>query len=327
MRPVLFCLAGALALAEPVQASSTPDSLEAPTLLTPEGPEPEPSAPPMLPPPLLPADAPPEPPASKAPRGVEGQPTGDGTSPAAGLQTPPEKGPLVPEPPARPGTAAAPPGGLPSRRIGPKDRAQPPARSERAQSSAASPGPGAPRGQPAPRPRGPQHASAPPAEASRRAPPEETSADDGPPRLALKWAPFARSVTSVFDEPAGLNAGSVGLEYRLGRYLALRTDLQYSGQGALWDFVGLKLSLFADSLLRPFASAGFSGIRIVEGSAPAATRLGMVAGVGLNLFFGRHVFLEVEGKYRRYSEEPLQLAEARNLSSWTLLAGAGVAFF
>ena len=48
---------------------------------------------------------------------------------------------------------------------------------------------------------------------------------------------------------------------------------------------------------------------------------------GLNLFFGKHVFLEAEAKFRHYSDDPFNDMAVRNVSQWTALVGAGVAFF
>ncbi len=161
--------------------------------------------------------------------------------------------------------------------------------------------------------------------------PREEVDPDRTPRVAVKWAPFARSVMDLdrLTSELSLNAGSVGLEYRMGRYLALRTDVQYSRDGALWDIAALKLSVFPNSFVRPFISGGLSGIRLVElgsGTRVDSTRLGVVAGAGLNLFFGKHVFLEAEAKFRHYSDDPFNDMAVRNLSQWTALIGAGVAF-
>ncbi len=177
----------------------------------------------------------------------------------------------------------------------------------------------------APRPPPQVRAPPPPAE-------EEEPAPERPPRVAVKWAPLARSMMSLDSLSGRLfepNAGSVGLEYRFSRYWALRTDLQYSRDGALWDVAAAKFSLFPNSFFRPFASGGVSGIRLVElgtGTRVDSTRLGVVASAGLNLFFGKHVFLEAEGKFRHYLDDPFNDMAVRNLSQWTVLIGGGVAF-
>ncbi len=172
--------------------------------------------------------------------------------------------------------------------------------------------------------------------------------DNHIPRLAVKWAPLG--VTSLQAPPdvtgkSGgfpLNAGSVGIEYRFpNRYWALRSDFEYGLYGGAWDFVSLKLSLFPRSFLRPFVSAGVTGSNvydhnIVTGVVTETPSLGGVAAAGLDVFFGKHFFLEAEVKGRAFvfgvgnqttTPPGATPAPYTATTQFSGMLGAGVAFF
>jgi hypothetical protein len=169
------------------------------------------------------------------------------------------------------------------------------------------------------------------------------------PRVAVKWAPLG--ITSLQAPPSTsgsgstnnfpINAGNVGLEYRFSNgYTALRSDFEYGLYGGAWDFLSLKLSLFKHSWLRPYLSGGVTGTNIYDhnlttGITTKTPSVGGVAAGGLDLFFGKHFFLEAEVKARVFAipvggqtTTPAG-ATAENFSPTTQFSGmlgAGVAF-
>ena len=102
--------------------------------------------------------------------------------------------------------------------------------------------------------------------------PVATCESDRIPRIAVKWG--ALGLTSLQSPPSTsgpttnnfpINAGNIGLEYRFANgYWALRSDYEYGIYGGAWDFLSMKLSLFKNSFLRPFLSAGVTGSNIYD---------------------------------------------------------------
>jgi hypothetical protein len=143
------------------------------------------------------------------------------------------------------------------------------------------------------------------------------------PFLALKYAPGASAPVALSNgvETGGVGfAHSVGLELRVARWLAVRSDYEMRPEGRSWDMVGLKLSPFSRWVLRPYASVSLSGSEAY--ALPGKFQLGMVGAAGLDLFFGRHFFLEAEARYRVSPSDC-----CREVPHLTGLLGAGVAFF
>ncbi len=142
--------------------------------------------------------------------------------------------------------------------------------------------------------------------------------------LAIKYMPGASSEigTSASDPALGSPsfAHSAGIELRIARWFALRSDLELRKSGRTWDMLGVKVSLFPNSIIKPYASVSFSGN---EASAnPGRFSFGLAAAGGVDLFIGRTFFLEAEVRYRVTpgnccSEVP----------ALTGLIGGGVAFF
>ena len=144
--------------------------------------------------------------------------------------------------------------------------------------------------------------------------------------FAVKWAPMGWSSSeplwSGVDATGVREARSIGLEYRLSRRWALRSDLEY-GSGALWDVAGVKLSPLS-GWFSPYASASVSGHSSpIERSGRvvgSSLEVGLVGALGVDLRFGRHFFLEGEGRYRVRSES------CRDVPQYSALVGGGVAF-
>jgi hypothetical protein len=145
-----------------------------------------------------------------------------------------------------------------------------------------------------------------------------------PARLALKYMPGA-SATVALDE-AGFRAGqpgfahSPGLELRLANWFALRSDLEFRQDSRTWDMLGAKLSLFPNSAVRPYASVSLGATELL--ADPGRYSLGVAGAGGLDVFFGRHFFLEAEVRYR-----VMPGACCSEVPSLTGVVGLGVAFF
>jgi hypothetical protein len=173
--------------------------------------------------------------------------------------------------------------------------------------------------------------------------------DDRIPRLAVKWAPLGITNLQAPPSTSGgstnnfpINAGNVGLEYRFSNgYWAVRSDFEYGLYGGAWDFLSLKLSLFKNSFLRPYLSGGITGTNVYDhnvstGITTKTPSVGGVAAGGLDLFLGKHFFIEAEVKARVFavpaggqSTIPAnQTASAFSpTSQFSGMLGAGVAFF
>lgn len=145
-----------------------------------------------------------------------------------------------------------------------------------------------------------------------------------PGMLAIKYMPGAASWVLVDNHTvewggAGF-AHSLGLEVRLARWFALRSDLEFRPGRRTWDMLGLKLSLFPSSWIKPYISASI-------GATEDVTRLGRyslgISGAGgLDVFLGRYFFLEAEVRYRMTEDECCSA-----VPTLMGLVGGGVAFF
>ncbi len=146
----------------------------------------------------------------------------------------------------------------------------------------------------------------------------------GPSLIALKYMPGAAANVGFKDgfEPRveGLAfSQSAGVEVRLGRFFALRSDGELRQDGRSWDVIGAKLSLFPSSIVRPYASASLS--LSDSPRLPGAIHVSVMGAGGLDIAIGRHFFIEGEIRYRRV---PGCCGEEGRV---TALVGAGVAFF
>lgn len=152
--------------------------------------------------------------------------------------------------------------------------------------------------------------------------PSEEAAPTGPSLIAIKYLPGVSSSVTMGDSLVVDRIAftqTAGIEVRLGRYFALRTDGELRNDGRSLDLLGLKLALLPGSMLRPYGSVSLS--LSDSPSLPGKIQVGLMGAAGLDLYFGRHFFIEAEVRYRKVPsccrEEP----------RFTGLVGAGVAFF
>jgi hypothetical protein len=115
-------------------------------------------------------------------------------------------------------------------------------------------------------------------------------------------------------------AHSPGLEVRLTRWLSLRSDLEFRQTGRTWDMLGVKLSLFPNSPVKPYGSISFGASESYAN--PGSYAFGFAGAGGLDVFIGRHFFLEAEVRYRMTPGSCCSEAPAL-----TGVIGGGVAFF
>lgn len=142
--------------------------------------------------------------------------------------------------------------------------------------------------------------------------------------LAIKYMPGVSTSPSLqsgdldFDDTGF--AHSPGLELRLTRWLSLRSDLEFRQAGRSWDMLGVKLSLFPNSPVKPYGSVSFGASESYAN--PGAFAFGFAGAGGLDVFIGRHFFLEAEVRYRMTPGACCSEAPAL-----TGVIGGGVAFF
>jgi hypothetical protein len=148
---------------------------------------------------------------------------------------------------------------------------------------------------------------------------------EGPALIAIKYTPGFSGLFTGFTGAPGFSTArfthSGGLEARLGRWVALRSDAEFRKDSRSFDVIGAKLWLAgADWKLKPYVSASLSGTVVDE--RPNALQIGVVGAAGLDIFFGKHFFLEAEVRYRSLPD-----GCCTNVPQLTAVAGAGVAFF
>ena len=149
--------------------------------------------------------------------------------------------------------------------------------------------------------------------------------DDRPGLLAIKYMPGVSTNPSIsgagaLDFDATAFAHSPGLEVRLTRWLSLRSDLEFRKGGRTWDMLGVKLSLFPQSPVKPYASISFSGNE--NYANPGKFSFGFAGAGGLDVFIGKTFFLEAEVRYRMTPG-----ACCSEVPALTGVIGGGVAFF
>ncbi len=142
--------------------------------------------------------------------------------------------------------------------------------------------------------------------------------------LALKYMPGAS--TGLSSDHVGIQltdpgfAHSAGLELRFTRWLSLRSDLEFRRDSRTWDMLGAKVSLFPNSGVKPYASVSLAATELL--AAPGRYSLGVAGAGGIDIFFGKHFFIEAEVRYRVTPG-----ACCSEVPSVTGLIGGGVAFF
>ncbi len=148
--------------------------------------------------------------------------------------------------------------------------------------------------------------------------------DGRPGMFAIKYMPGASS--TLYLGPDSLEVGrigfahSLGLELRLTRWLSLRSDLEFRRRSRTWDIMGIKLSLFPHSPVKPYASVSFAGNENYSNKGQYS--FGFAGAGGLDVFLGKTFFLEAEVRYRMTPSSCCVDAPAL-----TGLVGGGVAFF
>jgi hypothetical protein len=150
-------------------------------------------------------------------------------------------------------------------------------------------------------------------------------APERPALIGLKYTP---GLSGVFTSSPGAVSfsgarftHSAGLEARLSRWFALRSDVELRNNSRSFDVIGAKVWLAgADWVVKPYLSASLSGT-MVDSRANALT-VGVVGAGGVDVFVGKHFFLEAEVRYRA-----LPGSCCTEVPQVTGVVGAGVAFF
>ena len=141
--------------------------------------------------------------------------------------------------------------------------------------------------------------------------------------LAIKYQPGLTSAVDWSDHAVALSGPSLthsfGLEARLTKWLALRSDFEQRRGSRSWDVLGVKLSTTGDTLA-PYASVSVSGSD--SAAAPRRYQLGLVGALGLDFKLGRHFFIEAEARYRVAPDSC-----CRDVPQVTGTLGVGVALF
>lgn len=112
---------------------------------------------------------------------------------------------------------------------------------------------------------------------------------------------------------------TLGVEGRIRNWFALRSDLEFRENSRSWDIIGVKFWL-PTRTFKPFVSTSVSVSSLYGSDEP--TRWSMVASGGLDVWLGRHFFLEAQVSYRRVPDLCCG-TEPRVTGS----VGAGLAFF
>jgi hypothetical protein len=145
------------------------------------------------------------------------------------------------------------------------------------------------------------------------------------PALGLKYTPGLSGIFTASSSSVGFSGArfthSAGLEARLSRWVALRSDVELRNDSRSFDVIGLKVWLAGgDWKVKPYVSASLSGT--MADSRPNALSVGVVGAGGVDVFFGKHFFLEAEVRYRA-----LPGSCCTEVPQLTGVVGGGVAFF
>jgi len=146
-----------------------------------------------------------------------------------------------------------------------------------------------------------------------------------PALIGIKYTPGLSGIFTSSAGAVGFSGArfthSAGLEARLSRWFALRSDVELRNDSRSFDVIGAKVWLAgADWAVKPYLSASLSGTMV--DSRPNALTVGVVGAGGVNVFFGKHFFLEAEVRYRA-----LPGSCCTEVPQVTGVVGAGVAFF
>jgi hypothetical protein len=150
------------------------------------------------------------------------------------------------------------------------------------------------------------------------------AAPERPALIGLKYTPGLSGVFTSSPGSVGLQGArfihSGGLEARLSRWFALRSDAEFRNDSRSFDVIGAKVWLAgADWKVKPYLSASLSGT--MADARPNALSVGVMGAGGVDVFFGKHFFLEAEVRYR-----VLPGTCCSDIPQVTGVAGAGIAF-
>lgn len=150
----------------------------------------------------------------------------------------------------------------------------------------------------------------------------EKREDPKPAFLGLK---YLGGSAALVDWSTGMSLSSlgythsIGLEGRFNRWFGLRSDFEMRSDSRSWDLIGAKLWV-PTSTFKPYASVSLAMTEAY--SQPGQMHWGLVGAAGLDIWLGKHFFIEAEARYR---VSPGDCCRAEpHLSG---LIGAGVAFF
>lgn len=146
-----------------------------------------------------------------------------------------------------------------------------------------------------------------------------------PALIGLKYTPGLSGVFTASNTSVGFSGArfthSAGLEARLSRWFALRSDVELRNDSRSFDVIGAKVWLAGgDWKVKPYLSASLSGT--MADSRPNALTVGVVGAGGVDVFFGKHFFLEAEVRYRALPGNC-----CTEVPQVTGVVGAGLAFF
>ncbi|MEW5738373.1 MAG: hypothetical protein AB1938_05575 [Myxococcota bacterium] len=168
----------------------------------------------------------------------------------------------------------------------------------------------------------PMAAPAPPAAAASVSVEVEKKA---PPRPAFLGLKYLGGSAALVDWTSGMDlsglgyAHSFGLETRFTNWFALRSDFEMRSDSRSWDLLGAKLWV-PTRTFKPYISASLA---MTEAYAmPGKMHWGVVGAAGIDIWLGKHFFIEAEARYRVSPGDC-----CRDQPHLTGLIGAGVAFF
>lgn len=146
-----------------------------------------------------------------------------------------------------------------------------------------------------------------------------------PPRPAFLGLKYLGGTAALVDWSSGMDlsglgyAHSIGLEGRFNRWFALRSDFEMRSDSRSWDLIGAKLWVPTETF-KPYASVSLAMSEAY--SQPGKMHWGVVGAAGIDIWLGKHFFIEAEARYR---VSPGDCCRAE--PHLTGLVGAGVAFF
>jgi hypothetical protein len=146
-----------------------------------------------------------------------------------------------------------------------------------------------------------------------------------PPKPAFLGLKYLGGSAALVDWSNGMSmtglgfAHSFGLETRFTNWFGLRSDFEMRPDSRSWDLLGAKLWIPTQTF-KPYLSGSLA---MTEAYAlPGKMHWGFVAAAGIDIWIGKHFFIEAEARYRVSPGDC-----CRDEPHLTGLIGAGVAFF